>query len=169
MLKKVNSAQMSTCQHFHICRVFLPPKKHNRWADRHAADLVFQDSVLLPRAFYFGAKSNRWFLLPPPKLLPDSDHSTMSVVRWKAAPSCASIFAGACVSYSESARQKQLSVTFLTRSCRQSCTQRVRFHKDSCESTHSVFFGALAQHPKMKFSQTTASVTANPLDKNSRP
>ena len=48
-------------------------------------------------AFYFGDKSSRWFLLPPPKFLPHSGHSTMSVVRRKAAPSRASIFARARV------------------------------------------------------------------------
>jgi hypothetical protein len=35
------------------------------------------------RAFVFGAKSYGWFLLPPPKLLPDSGHSTMSVLGEK--------------------------------------------------------------------------------------
>ena len=34
MLKKVKSAQMLSCQYFHICRVFPPHKKHDRWANR---------------------------------------------------------------------------------------------------------------------------------------
>ena len=37
----------------------------------------------MTRAFVFGAKSYGWFLLPPPKLLPDSGHSTMSVLGEK--------------------------------------------------------------------------------------
>ena len=111
--------------------------------------------IKVTRAFYFGEKSYRWFLLPPSKLLPNSGHSTMSVARWKAAPSCASIFAGACVSYSESARRKQLSVTFPTHACPQSCTVSVRFCQDLHESTHRIFFGAACTTPKMELSQTT--------------
>ena len=48
------------------------------WERRFSMVMV---PIKVMRFFYFGAKSHGWFLLPPPKLLPDSDHSTMSEVR----------------------------------------------------------------------------------------
>jgi hypothetical protein len=33
MLKKVKSAEMSTCRHFQICRVFLPENKNKNMTD----------------------------------------------------------------------------------------------------------------------------------------
>jgi hypothetical protein len=52
------------------------------------------------------------------------------------------------ISYSKSACQKQLPVTFGTPVCPQSCTQRVRFCQDLSESTPRVFLVLLAQHSK---------------------
>ena len=59
------------------------------------------------------------------------------------------------VSYSESARRKQLPVTFRTRVCPQSCTQRVRFRKDLIESTPRFFLGAARATLKTGVSHAT--------------
>jgi len=60
------------------------------------------------------------------------------------------------VSYSESAHRKQLPVTFRTRVCPQSCTQRVRFCQDSSKSTPRFFLVLLAQHSKPEYPKILA-------------
>jgi len=71
-------------------------------------------------------------------------------------------------SYRESAGRKQLSVTFPTHACPQSCTERVRFRQNSRESTHRVFFGAARATPKTEFYQTTR-VSKNPSARQKQP
>ncbi len=69
------------------------------------------------------------------------------------------------VSYSESACQKQLPVTFRMRVCPQSCTQRVRFCQDLSESTWRNFLGAARASLQTGVSQATRALTANWLNK----
>jgi len=72
------------------------------------------------------------------------------------------------VSYSESARQKQLPVTFRARLS--SILHSEGPFSPGLERKHTArFFGAARATLQTGVSQATRALTANPLDKNSRP